>query len=292
LFKSGYVAIIGLPNAGKSCFFNKVLGEKVSAVSSKPQMTRNKINGIFNTPNSQIVFLDTPGLHKSPKEINNLFTSEALKAVKDADVTVYMFDPFNVFANKDAEFFEIVKQNAKKLIVTLSKVDSLKNEEIEEYHKKIKSTYGVDEVISLSSFKSFGIKHLTQKLIDFLPENPAYYPDDIITDRDLRFLCSELIRESIFNLTKAELPYSTAVEILKYEETPKLHKIFADIIVERDSQKAIIIGSKASLIKKIGQESRKAIEKLVDCKVYLELFVKVKSDWTKDSQMLKELGYK
>jgi len=297
-FKSGYVSVSGVPNAGKSTLINRILGTKLLAVSDKPQTTRNKILGIFNIKDAQILFLDTPGWHDIDKDINQFYVNEAMSACKDADVIVYLFDSAKIDQKglklDDAFMEEITKTGLKqKVLPVLSKVDMLSDKVVVELAAKLKGRYSFKEdLLLLSSEKSLGVNELISKVKDRLPEGPAYYPQDELTDRNMRFLCAEIIREKVFLLTKEEIPYSVAVQVMDYQEKDTLHKISAEIYVERDSQKSILIGKSGEMIKQIGTTARKDIEELAGSKVFLELFVKVKKNWTKDEQFLKELGYK
>ncbi len=298
-FKSGFVCIAGLPNAGKSTLINRVLESKLLAVSDKPQTTRNNILGIFTSKDAQIIFIDTPGYHNIQKEINKFYVNEAVSASNKADLVVYLFDAKESLSKRlvlnDEFITEILKKkDREKILPVVSKVDLLRPEQFLKLKKRLSEQYGFneDKILGVSVPKSVGVAELLLKIKETLPEGPMYYSEDDLTDRNLRFLCAELIREKIFLFTKEEIPYSTAVQITKYEEKPALHRIFADIYVEKDTQKGIIVGSNGSMIKKIGSAARKDIEELVDSKVYLELFVKVKKDWTKDKEFLKELGYK
>lgn len=297
-FRSGYVSVSGVPNAGKSTLINRVLGTKLLAVSDKPQTTRNKILGIFNIKDAQILFLDTPGWHEIDKDINQFYVKEAMSACKDADVIVYLFDAAKIGQkglNLDDSFVEAITNSGmkEKILPVISKVDMVEAKAAQALAKQLKSRYGLkEEPLLLSSEKSIGVQDLITNIKALLPEGPAYYPQDELTDRNMRFLCSEIIREKVFLLTKEEIPYAVAVMVMNYEEKETLHKISAEIYVERDSQKGIIIGNRGEMIKSIGSEARKDIEALVDTKVFLELFVKVKKNWTKDELFLKELGYK
>jgi len=297
-FRSGYISVVGLPNVGKSTLINRILDTKMMAVSEKPQTTRNNILGIFTSPGAQMLFVDTPGYHNADKDINKFFVKEAVAACKTADVIVYMFDA-GMTKKRGLEandaFIEAIHSMSRdvKIIPLLSKVDLVKDKEIKEFKESIAKKYGFKEPVHIVSIpQSLGIAELMQKIGSMLPVGPLYYPEENLTDRDTRFLCSELIREKIFKLTKDEIPYSTAVQIEDYKEDEKIHKIYATIYVEKDSQKGILIGKGGAMLKKIGTESRLDIEKLVGTKVYLELFVKVRKDWTRDDKSLEEFGYK
>jgi GTP-binding protein Era len=305
--RSGYVSIAGLPNVGKSTLINRILGARLMAVSDKPQTTRNKILGIFTTSSTQIVFTDTPGYHSSSKEINKYFVREAVSACRDADVIVYIFDakvlsrqrrkkdPIDPSQDQNIEFIDSIKGfcESSKLIPVLSKIDLIKKAEIAPVMDHIRARYGIEsEILQVSSPRDLGVAELITKITNLLPQGPFYYPEDEFTDRDMRFLCAEIIREKIFKFTHEELPYSAAVKVIKYEEKETLHRIFAEIYLEKDSQKSIVLGANGSMIKRIGTAARIDIEKLTGTKVYLELFVKVKNNWTKDPNALKEFGYK
>jgi GTPase len=298
-FKSGYVSVVGLPNVGKSTLINRILGSKIMAVSDKPQMTRNNVLGIFTTSDCQILFLDTPGYHYSEKDINKFFVKEAVAACRSADIVVYLFDGEAIRERKgygqNDNFIAAMRERSKdiKIIPVLSKIDMIKTAEIKAITKDIKERYAFDiDVMPVSVPRSIGITDLIKDVTDLLPVGPVYYPEDELTDRDMRFLCSEIIREKIFRYTHEELPYSTAVSVITYEEKPEMNRIYADIYVEKDSQKGIIIGTGGQMLKRIGTDARKEMEKLIGTKVYLELYVKVKKNWTKDEKMLKEFGYK
>ena len=305
--KSGYVSVAGLPNVGKSTLINRILGTRLMAVSDKPQTTRDKIIGIFTTKSTQIVFTDTPGYHSSSKEINKYFVKEAVSACRSADIIVYIFDakalskqrskkiPIKPEEDQNLEFIEAIKGFCKsdRLIPVLSKVDLIKKAELSMVEDYVRSNYGIyGDILALSSPRDTGIAELITNITELLPEGPFYYPEDEFTDRDMRFLCSEIIREKVFKFTHEELPYSAAVRVVKYEEKDTLHKIFAEIYLEKDSQKSIILGANGAMIKRIGTAARIDIEKITGVKVYLELFVKIKKNWTKDPNALKEFGYK
>jgi GTPase len=305
--KSGYVSIAGLPNVGKSTLINRIIGERILAVSDKPQTTRNKILAIFTKGSTQIIFTDTPGYHSSSKEINKYFVKEAVSACRDSDVIVYIFDakelsrqrlkktPIDPAQDQNIEFINSIKSFCKssRLIPVLSKVDLIKKAEVILVIDYLRELYGIDsEILSISSPRDLGLAELITRITDLLPEGPFYFPEDEFTDRDMRFLSAEIIREKVFKFTHEELPYSAAVKVVKYEEKETLHRIFAEIYLEKDSQKSIVLGANGSMIKRIGTAARIDIEKITGVKVYLELFVKIKKNWTKDPNALKEFGYK
>jgi len=300
-FKSGFVAIIGRPNVGKSTLLNAILGEKIAIVSEKPQTTRNRIRGIKNTKNCQIIFLDTPGIHEAKGYLNEFMVKEALSALEDVDVIIYLVEAIKKI--KDEEF---IIQNLKKVkcpvILGINKVDIVRKDNILPLIDEYSKAFPFKEIIPLSAMKGVGIDELLKIVIELLPEGPKYFPEDILTDQAERFIVAEIIREKVFELTRQEIPYSTAVVVEKFKENPKkkpvpagikqgIVSISATINVERDSQKGIIIGKGGTMLKEIGTRARMDIERLLGTKVFLELFVRVQKDWTKDKRALKEFGY-
>ena len=296
-FKSGFVAIIGRPNVGKSTLLNAILGEKIAIVSKKPQTTRNKIRGIKNIENAQIIFLDTPGIHTAKGYLNKFMVKEALSALEDVDCIIYMVEAAREVIDEELFIIENFKKVAPDgqppIILCINKTDMAEKNKllplIDQYFK----LYAFKEVIPLSAAKGEGVDELLKLIIQLLPEGPKYFPEDILTDLPERFVAAEIVREKVFEFTKQEIPYSTAVVVDRFKENPqkKLVSISATINVERDSQKGIIIGKKGSMLKQIGTSARIDIERLLGTKVFLELFVKVQKDWTKDKKMLKEFGY-
>lgn len=294
--KAAYISLSGLPNAGKSTLLNTILQQKLNAVSAKPQTTRDNILGILNIASTQLVFMDTPGFNKTDKAINKYLLKEAIRAYNDADIVVYLFD----FENKNFKFKKdddyiksiLETKGRENVIPILSKIDLASKQDITEAKNIIKEKFGLENILSISSLKSIGLSDLLNTLKAKSPIHPFYFPEDILTDKDLRFLVAEIIREKIFIYTKEELPYSVAVQILKFEEKENIDKIFAEIIVEKETQKPIILGKKGSMIKQIGVDARKDIEELTEKKAYLNLFVKVRKNWTKKDLFLKEFGYK
>ena len=276
--KSGFVAIIGPPNVGKSTLLNKILGEKLTAVTDKPQTTRSRFLGIYSTGDCQIIFLDTPGAHESAKQLNQYMMQEVAGAINDADVVLFLFD-----GTKEDTFFDqfvnelIVKHPSKNFLTVVNKLD-LRRGDIHGAH-------------SISALTGEGVQNLLTTIQNLLPEGPAYYPTDELTDKNLRYLASEIIREKAMELTFQEIPYSLAVEIISYKEEPEIVRIEANLIVEQESQKGMVIGQGAKLIKEIGIKSRKDIEKLIDNNVYLKLNVKVDKSWTKNPARLDHYGY-
>ena len=305
-FKSGFVAIIGRPNVGKSTLLNAILGEKIAIVSKKPQTTRNKIRGIKNMENAQIIFLDTPGIHTAKGYLNKFMVKEALSTLEDVDCIIYMVEATREVIEEELFIIENLKKVAPDgqppIILCINKTDMAEKNKLLPLIDQYSRLYAFKEVIPLSAAKGEGVDELLKLIIQLLPEGPKYFPEDILTDLPERFVAAEIIREKVFEFTKQEIPYSTAVVVDRFKETPdrtirgqapqkKLISISATINVERDSQKGIIIGKKGGMLKQIGTSARIDIERLLGTKVFLELFVKVQKDWTKDKKMLKEFGY-
>ena len=290
MFKSGYIAILGAPNVGKSTLLNSLLGEKISIVSDKPQTTRQKFLGILNLPQTQLLFLDTPGLHQSEKRMNALMIEEARSSIQEADLIYYLVEPGKPKA-LDLNFIKEIEDKRKKYFLVINKVDKVAKLKLlpllEEWKKHAKP----EQFFLVSALNMDGVRDIIQESLPYLPEGPVYYPDDQLTNRDMRYLVSEIIREKLFNYTHQEIPYSLAVAIEEYKEEEKIDRISAIIYLEKESQKHIVIGKGGSMLKKVGELARHEIEKLAGKKVFLKLFVKVVKDWTKKEAMLKDLGF-
>ncbi|MBF0118318.1 MAG: GTPase Era [Desulfobacterales bacterium] len=293
-FKSGFIAIIGSPNAGKSTLLNQMLGEKISITSSKPQTTRNRILGILQRESSQLVFIDTPGIFKADSILNNTLVDTAVSAIKDVDLILVISDVLKHESFSEQIVTNIILKEKKKIFLALNKIDliekSLLLPIIDAWSKKCSSAE-LTEIIPISAKNGTQVEKLILSLEKALPYGPQLFPEDAITDMPMRFIASEIIREKVFILTGQEVPYATAVTIDTFSEGENLCRISASIHVERDSQKGIIIGNQGKMIKKIGETARKEIEKMVGTKVFLELFVRVKKNWRKDVRALKEFGY-
>jgi GTP-binding protein Era len=291
-FHSGFVAIIGRPNVGKSTLLNRILGEKVVITSDKPQTTRNRVQGIHNIPGAQIVFIDTPGIHKARSQLNIFMMDVALSAVKGVDAVLLLVDASSFSGSPDELMLDVLRRIEVPVVLALNKIDLLPKEKLLEVIAVHAQLFPFKEIVPISAATGDGVEILVKLLSDLLPEGVPYFPDDILTDLPERFVVAEMIREKVFRMTRDEVPYSTAVTIESFTERPDgLISISAVITVERDSQKGIIIGKKGAMLKKIGSQSRAEIERLLDARVFLELFVKVSSDWRENSRMLKELGY-
>jgi len=291
-FRSGFVAIIGRPNVGKSTLLNQVLGEKVVITSDKPQTTRNRVQGIHNLPGAQIVFIDTPGIHKARSQLNIFMLETALSAVKGVDVVLLLVDASSFSGSPDELLLDVLRGLEVPVVLALNKIDLLPKEKLLQVIAAHAGIYPFREIVPISAATGDGVDILVKLLSGLLPEGVPYFPDDILTDLPERFIVAEMIREKVFRMTRDEVPYSTAVTIESFKERPDgLISISAVITVERDSQKGIIIGKKGVMLKKIGRLAREEIEQLLDARVFLELFVKVSKDWRENSRMMKELGY-
>ncbi|MBI3756238.1 MAG: GTPase Era [Deltaproteobacteria bacterium] len=292
-FKSGFAAIIGRPNVGKSTLLNAILGEKIAIISEKPQTTRNRIHGIKNIENAQIIFLDTPGIHDAKGYLNEFMVKEAMTAIEDVDIIIYLVEATKKIGKEDKFIIDNLNGIKSPVILCINKADIVIKDNLLPLINEYSKAYPFKEIIPLSALKGEGVDKLLNLLIELLPEGPKYFSEDILTDQTERFIAAEIIREKVFLLTKQEIPYSTAVVVEKFKENPqkKIVSISATINVERDSQKGIIIGKGGNMLKQIGTRARIDIERLLDTKVFLELFVKVVKDWTKDKRLLKEFGY-
>lgn len=293
--KSGFVALAGKPNVGKSTFINTVFGRKVVIVSDKPQTTRNRINCIYTDKDAQIVFVDTPGIHKPLHRLGEYMVKAAIQALKGVDVVLFMLDAEDGFTKTDEHVAQIVKEAGTKTIIVVNKIDAVERERAEAIGETAKKH--VENFVSvhyISALRGEGVPEVLEKIKEILPEGPQYYPEDMVTDRPLSFMVSEIVREKIFHLTYQEVPHSTAVIVEEIKDRPNgVLYIRATIYVERESQKGILIGKNGSMIKKIGTLAREEIEFLVGRKVFLDLNVKVKEKWReKDFIILHEIGMK
>ena len=291
-FRSGFVSIIGRPNVGKSTLLNSMLGEKISITTSKPQTTRNRITGIKNLPDAQIVFWDTPGIHKAKDLINRVMVKSAVSTISEVDVVLFMMEADSPSGAGDDFIINLLKEAKKPVILLINKIDRVKKQQLLPIMDKISAKYDFKEIIPLSAKTGEGVDRLQEVIVKLLDEGPKFFPDDQVTDLPERFLVSEMVREKIYSMLKDEVPYSTAVEIEEFvdKEAKNLVILKALIYVERDSQKRIIIGKNGSMIKEIGVQARKEIERLLGARVYLEIFVKVKTGWSSNVATLKNMG--
>jgi GTP-binding protein Era len=293
--KAGYVAILGLPNVGKSTLLNALLAQKLSIVNEKPQTTRKRILGILSEENYQIIFLDTPGILKPSYLLQEKMMDDVKRSIEDADIFILMID-----VNDDPEgkmllsLPEVIRimDSGIPVILVLNKVDLIKQEAVTVMLSRFEGTGRFSSVIPLAANVNYNVKKVLVELVDLLPENPKFYPDDMVADENERFFVSEIIREKVLELYREEIPYSVEVLINDFRERESGKDfIEAEIVVEKDSQKGIIIGKQGSVIKKLGEISRKAIEDFLGREVYLELRVKVRKNWRTDENMLRSFGY-
>ena len=292
-FKSGFVAIVGKPNVGKSTLINDFLGCKLSIVTPKPQTTRKKIMGVLTKEEYQIVFYDTPGIMEPKYELQKYMVKEAYEAIEDADVILMMAEPFEPPAEKDKDFFEKLSHLNIPVILAINKIDLVEKDCLIPILSAYNQRFNFAEIVPISALKGTNLDLMLNLVVKYLPEGEPFYPDDYMTDYNERFLASEIIREKVFEFYGEEIPYSTTVEIEEFKER-EAGKDFikAIIFVERDSQKGIIIGENGKAIKRVGVIAREEIEKQTGRKVYLELWVKVMEKWRKDKKKLYKLGYK
>jgi GTP-binding protein Era len=295
-FRSGFVAIIGRTNVGKSTLFNSILGQKVSIVSEKRQTTRNRILGIHTEKDCQIVFIDTPGIHRGPegKGLNRFMIKTALAAKDEADITAVMIEAGASLRDLDREVIGEISALKKPAILLINKIDTIKKTLILPLIDEAKELYDFSSIIPLSALRGEGVKDVLDEIRGLLPEGPAYFPEDALTDQSERSIVAEIIREKVFALTRQEIPYSAAVTVEDFKEDGDrgLLSISATIFVEKESQKGIVIGRGGSLIKRIGSIARLDIEALFDIPVFLDLRVKVMKDWAKNEETIKRFGYK
>ena len=289
-FRSGYVSFTGRPNVGKSTLLNAVLGQKIAIVADRQQTTRNRILGIKNYHEAQIIFVDTPGIHKPAHKLGSIMVKTAREVLSEMDLVVFVAEPHAT--ERDRDILESFKNLGKPVMLLINKIDRIKKPEILSHIEEYRNIFAFKEIIPVSAIKHDGIDIFLRKVLEFLPYGPKYYSDDLVTDQMERFMVSEIIREKIVENTSEEIPHSVAVEVISWtEKNNGMVVIGANIYVEREGQKGIIIGHRGKLLKHIGTTARFDIEKLLAAKVYLELWVKVKKAWRDDNNMLNELGY-
>jgi GTP-binding protein Era len=292
-FRSGFVAILGAPNAGKSTLLNRILGQKISITSKKPQTTRNRILGILNRPSAQLVFIDTPGVHKATDPLNIRIVETALSSLGDGDVILVIVDVARSDPVSEELMVRKIKASKKPVVLALNKIDLIPKTDLLPIIDRWSVVTSFDDIVPISAEKGTQVDRLLASLETLLRFGPPFFPDDIVTDLPERFIASEMIREKVFRLTGEEIPYATAVtvEAFKEEKKGRLVRIHATIHVERDSQKGIIIGKGGRMLKSIGETSRREIERLLGVEVFLKLFVRVQKNWSKDTRALRKFGY-
>ena len=290
-FRAGFVAIVGRPNAGKSTLLNRLVGQKIAIVTSKPQTTRNRIQGIVTQKRGQIVFIDTPGLHDPDSALGRQMMHEVAAAVEGIDVLLLIVDATRVSPHADAMLLEKARRFRGKTILALNKVDAVPKPQLLPLIDRFQKEFDFAAIIPLSALKGAGCDSLVDEILQHLPESQPYFPVDQVTDQPERFPAAEIIREKAIRALHHELPYALAVFVDKFEETPRLLRVEVTLNVERDTQKKILIGHKGAMLKKIGTEARKELESLLDKKVFLGLFVKVAPDWRDNPQRVRELDW-
>ncbi|ABF42536.1 GTP-binding protein Era [Candidatus Koribacter versatilis Ellin345] len=291
-FRSGFVSIIGRPNAGKSTLLNALVGEKIAIVTHKPQTTRNRIQGIVTVPKKgQIVLVDTPGVHKPDKTLNKRMMQEVYDALEGCDLLLYIHDVTHKFEKEDEYTLSLVKKTGQPVMLLLNKIDLIAKPKLLEIITQFSTLHDFKEIIPISAAKGSGLDILRKKVLQSLPVGPHYFPDDQITDQPERFLAAEIIREQVLVCAHQEVPYATTVMVEQWEEKRSLTKIAAAIFVERDGQKAIIIGRGGESLKRIGTNARRELEKILNTKVFLELFVKVQAGWRDSRHFVDQLDW-
>jgi len=290
--KSGFVAVVGRPNAGKSTLVNTLVGTKVSIVTAVPQTTRNRILGIVHRPPAQIVLMDTPGIHRPHSRLNEQMMTFVRQALSERDLAVLIVDASERFGHGDEFAVGLLKEYAPPTILALNKIDRIKKPLLLPLMQRYSELYNFEEIMPISALKGEGLAELLDAMVRLLPEGPHYFPPDMYTDQPERFLASEIIREKIILHTRQELPYATAVIIDNFEESDTITRIQASIMVERESQKPIIIGAGGEMLKQIGSEARRELERLFPPKVFLELYVRVEPHWRDVKPMVASLDYR
>lgn len=294
--KAGYVNILGKPNVGKSTLLNVLLGEKLSIVTPKAQTTRHRILGIYNDEKHQVIFSDSPGIIEPSYKLQEKMMGQVQESLTDADIFLLVLDATDpdVFTNGGDTFLSVINRLQKAeipVVIALNKIDCLNQDEIQTFGKSIRTKFPKADILAISALHQFNTFELFQTILNLLPKHPPYYDKEDLSNRNLRFFASEIIREKIFENYSQEIPYSTHVMIQSFKEEPNITKIQAEIWVERESQKGILIGKAGKSLKKLGTDARIALEKFLNTKVYLELFVKVKKGWREDNETLIHLGY-
>lgn len=289
--RAGFVGIIGAPNAGKSTYLNKILGQKISITSKKPQTTRDRIIGIVNTQAAQVIFVDTPGIHKSRTRLNQRIVDQAIQTLEDVDVVLFVVDASSRNFNNEKMIIEQLENIGKPVVLALNKIDLVDKALVFSLTQQFSEKFNFAAVVPVSSKNGVQVSTVLEQVAQCLPEGPPLYPEETFTDVSEKFLVKETIREKVFRLTGMEIPYSSAVTVDAFEVEKKLIVIHASIHVTRDSQKGIIIGKGGRMLRQIGEKARKDIEPMLGQKVLLKLFVKVTKDWVSNDRILDEFGY-
>ncbi|HHW36899.1 MAG TPA: GTPase Era [Bacillales bacterium] len=293
-YKSGFVSIIGRPNVGKSTFLNKVIGQKIAIMSDKPQTTRNKIQGVYTTDHSQIIFIDTPGIHKPKHKLGDFMMKVAQNTLNEVDLILFMINAVEGFGKGDQFIIERLKQTNQPVFLVINKIDQIHPDKLIALIDQYKEMYPFKEIIPISALEGNNVTTLLDQIEKYMPNGPQYYPADQVTDHPERFIITELIREKVLHLTREEIPHSIAVVMDSLERRGDGNTVYiaATIIVERDSQKGIVIGKQGKMLKEVGQLARVDIEALLGSKVFLELWVKVQKDWRNRANQLRDFGFR
>lgn len=291
-FKSGFISIIGRPNVGKSTLVNKLIGEKIAITSPRPQTTRNKLQAVYTDEKGQIIFVDTPGIHKAKNKLDNYMLEQAYRSLDGIDLIVFLLDGSSYFGKGDDFILRQLKGSKTPILVVLNKIDKINKDKLIKRIAEYKEKTGRD-IIPISAQNGDNLDSLIETIYEYLPEGPQYYPSDMITDQIEQFIIAEMIREKIFHLTREEIPYGVAVLIEEMKERENgLFYIRANIYIEKKSHKGIIIGKNGKRLKEIGLRARKDVEKLLQTKVYLDLWVKILKDWREKEDLVNRMGYK
>lgn len=292
-FKSGFISIVGRPNVGKSTFLNHVVGQKIAIMSDKPQTTRNKVQGVVTTDDAQMIYIDTPGIHKPKHRLGDFMVKVARNTLSEVDVIMFMVNAEEKIGPGDRFIIDLFKNTETPVFLIINKIDLVHPDSLLETIVSYQEEYDFAEVVPISALNGNNTDRLLESLKTYLPEGPKYYPEDQVTDHPERFIIAEFIREKVLHLTREEIPHSVAVMIeqIEREQDRDMINISATIIVDRDSQKGIVIGKRGALLKEIGTKARKDIEMLLGSRVFLELWVKVKKDWRNRPTNLKEFGF-
>jgi GTPase len=293
-FKSGFISIIGRPNVGKSTFINRVIGQKIAIMSDKPQTTRNKVQGVLTTEDTQFIFIDTPGIHKPKHKLGDFMMKVAQNTLKEVDVILFMVNAEEGFGRGEEFIIEKFQSVKTPIFLIINKIDQVHPDQLLSIIESYKDKYQFAEIVPISALQGNNVDTLLKQIKEYLPAGPQFYPADQVTDHPERFIVSELIREKALHLTREEVPHSLAVVIDKMERRSdkEIVNVMATIIVERDSQKGIVIGKQGKMLKEIGQRARVDIENLLGSKVFLELWVKVQKDWRNKASQLRDYGFR
>ncbi len=293
-YKSGFVSIIGRPNVGKSTLLNHVIGQKIAIMSDKPQTTRNKIQGVYTDDDAQIIFIDTPGIHKPKHKLGDFMMKVAYQTLREVDIVLFVVDAKEGFGKGDQYIIDQLENVKTPVFLVINKIDQIHPDALFETIDLYRTKYDFKEIIPISALQGNNVNTLKEQIIGYLEEGPQYYPADQVTDHPERFVVAELIREKVLHLTREEIPHSIAVAIeqMKPRENGNTVYIGATIVVERSSQKGIIIGKQGSMLKEIGKRARTDIESLLGTKVFLELWVKVQKDWRNKASYLRDFGFR